>query len=362
MDTLASLSTTPPRPAPPGIGRPRRIGIFRARKLGDLLCATPALRAIAAAWPGAERVLIGLPWARPLAERWPTVDRFIEFPGWPGLPECPPELGALPAFLQAMQAERFDLLLQLHGSDGRVNPLLAACGAMQLAGFAAADEAVLDPALGVRWPEQGSQAERLLALTDHLGLPRAGTALDFPLRGADRDALRRCWPAVDEPQPYVCVHPGARLPTRRWPVASFAALADRIAARGWRVVLAGSAAETRLTDAVRDAMQQPAVDLAGRTDLWTLGALIQRAALLVCNDTGVSHIAAALDTPSVIVSCGADAARLAPADARRQVVLWQPAACRPCQHAHCPVGHGCATGLAVPVVDRAVRQQLGVAA
>jgi ADP-heptose:LPS heptosyltransferase len=73
-----------------------------------------------------------------------------------------------------------------------------------------------------------------------------------------------------------------------------------------------------------------------------LGALIERARLLVCNDTGVSHIAAALGTPSVVVSCGADVARWAPLAAERHVVVWEPLACRPCGYSQCPVGHGCA--------------------
>ena len=76
----------------------------------------------------------------------------------------------------------------------------------------------------------------------------------------------------------------------------------------------------------------------------------------------LGSIADALDVPSVVVSCGADASRFAPADPLRHVMLWQPAPCRPCQHDECPVGHPCATALPVRAVDRAVRQQLGATA
>jgi ADP-heptose:LPS heptosyltransferase len=89
-------------------------------------------------------------------------------------------------------------------------------------------------------------------------------------------------------------------------------------------------------------MRRPATNLAGHTSLGALGALIDGAEAMVCNDTGVSHIAAALRCPSVVVSSGADVARWAPLDAALHRVQWQDMACRPCAHAACPIGHPCA--------------------
>lgn len=170
---------------------PRRIGVFRALMLGDMLCATPALRALRRAWPEARITLAGLPWAAEWAARLPSVDDFVAFPGLAGLPESTPEPGALPAFVDAMRAARFDLLLQLHGDGRVVNPLVAQCGARRTAGFVAhGAAAVVDPALHVEWPGRGHEIERLLALVDHLGVARAGTALDFALHERDHAALR----------------------------------------------------------------------------------------------------------------------------------------------------------------------------
>ena len=88
------------------------------------------------AFPDAEIVLIGLPWARAFVDRYAHyLDGFREFPGFPGLPERPPQLERFPGFLAEIQAERFDLAIQLHGSGPIVNPLTVALGACQNAGF-----------------------------------------------------------------------------------------------------------------------------------------------------------------------------------------------------------------------------------
>lgn len=333
---------------------PRRIVVFRALMLGDLLCATPALRALDRAFPQAEIALVGLPWARELVERLDCVDRFIAFPGFPGLPEQPCDVARLPAFLVEVQAAGFDLAVQLHGSGPVCNPLVAAFGAKATAGFhdGRCWYPRSDADLWRRWPTAGHEIERLLALTDHLGLARDGTHLDFPVTDGDRQALGRLWPDSAAAGAYVCVHVGAQLPSRRWHPERFAEVADGLAASGRRVALTGTAAEAELCRDVQQRMRLPAVDLSGQTNLWTLGALIEGAECVVCNDTGISHVASALGTPSVVVACGSDVARWAPLDRQRHRVLWHDMPCRPCARVHCPESHGCAAGVDVAAVMR----------
>ena len=316
---MASAPDTPSAPL-----APRRIAIVRALMLGDLLCAVPALRAFRSGFPDAEVTLVGLGWAREFAARFRhLVDGFAELPGFPGLPETPPSLPDLARFLAWARAERFDLAVQLHGSGGVTTRLAAMLGAPRVAAFVAPGVEVPDPELAVSWPETGHEIHRLLALPRALGLPETGDALELPLAAADRAELADLAPGL-EPGTYACVHPGARS-AKRWPAEHFAAVAERLAGHGLRIVLTGSAGEADATGAVASALGGRALDLAGHTSLGALGALVAGARVTVTNDTGVSHVAAALRAPSVVVVTTSDPDRWAPLDRRRHRVCVRPA-------------------------------------
>ena len=328
----------------------RRVAVFRALQLGDLLCAVPALRALRAALPDAGITLIGLPWARELVERFPAyLDGFLEFPGYPGLPERAVDIERVPAFLADAQSRRFDLAVQMHGSGRITNPLVALLGARRTAGYVVPGEYCPDPAAFLPYPDGEHEVRVHLRLMEHLGAPPRGEHLEFPLHRRDREELARV--GVDlPPGAYACIHAGARYPSRRWPVERFAAVADRLAARGLRVVLTGTESERPLSAALRERARTSAIDLTGRTTLGAFAALIAEARLVVCNDTGTSHLAAAVGAPSVVIASGSDAARWAPLDHARNRLLWHDVPCRPCAFFECPIDHPCATGVTVDAV------------
>lgn len=330
------------RSTPPPLDALRRIVVFRALQLGDMLCVVPALRALRRAAPQARITLIGLPWAREFADRFRHyLDDFMVFPGFPGLPERPPDLAALPRFLTDARLRRFDLAIQLHGSGALSNPIVGLLGARRQAGFHVAGGWCPDAATCLPWGEPEHEVMRYLHLMQRLGCGGDDTALEFPVEAADRAALGALEPLPPAGR-YVCIHAGARMRSRRWPAARFGQVADGLAARGWRVVLTGSLPEQGIAAEVRSHMAAPVLDLTGRTTLGALALVVSRAALVVSNDTAVSHLAAASGTPSVIVSSGADPLRWAPLDHARHRVLFAPAACRPCAFETCPIGHPCA--------------------
>lgn len=310
----------------------REIAIFRALALGDLLTAVPAFRALRSANPQARVTLIGLPWARSFVARFGAyLDDFLEFPGYPGIPERAVEPARLVDFLRDVQARRFDLAIQLQGNGLHSNAFVQLLGAQRTAGYFLPGESCLDPETYLPYPSHEPEVRRHIALMEWLGFAGQGEQLEFPLDEmdeADAAALRQAHGlAVDD---YVCVHAGASIADRRWPPERFARVADCLAAGGLRVVLTGTEAERPLTAAVAAAMACPAVDAAGRTSLGGVAALLRDARLLVSNDTGVAHIAAALEVPSVVIFLASERQRWAARDGELHAAVGEGSgpACR----------------------------------
>jgi ADP-heptose:LPS heptosyltransferase len=307
----------------------RSVIVFRALQLGDMLCAVPALRALRTALPDAQIVLTGLPWAAQFAQRFDAyVNEFLPFPGHPLLPEQPVRHDELTSFYASVCDRHFDLALQLHGSGDVTNHVVAGFGAAMMAGFSRGEPTQTDRTLLLPYPDAGSEPERLLQLLDRLGAPAVGTHLEFPLRRDDIDELEASEVAPElEPGNYICIHPGARKRDKCWPPECFAEVADQLNQEfGLETVLTGSADEAPLAQAVAGHMRTPAIEAAAPISIGAMAALMSRARLLICNDTGVSHIAAGLGLNSVVVFSKADIARWAPLDRLRHRCIWDPAA------------------------------------
>ncbi|AYL95227.1 glycosyltransferase family 9 protein [Mucilaginibacter celer] len=292
----------------------KKIGIFRALQLGDLLCTIPAIRALRRAYPHAEIILLGLPWAKGFTERFDHYfNGFIHFPGFPGLPEQYFDAKVFPVFIEQMQAEQFDLLLQMQGNGSVVNPMMELFGAKHLAGFKTDGHYAPDNGFFLDYPNHGSEIDRHIALMEHLGCANPGNELEFPLSNADLLELGQLNLPI-EPQRYVCIHPGSRGSWRQWPVNYFAALADFCIDQGYQAVITGTNDEAEITDAMISQMKNTPIDTTGKTSLGAVGALIWDAALLISNCTGVSHIAAAFKTPSIVISMDGEPHRWGPKD------------------------------------------------
>jgi ADP-heptose:LPS heptosyltransferase len=154
----------------------------------------------------------------------------------------------------------------------------------------------------------------------------------------------------------VCViHPSARWETKRWPAARFAQLADALAAKeGIRIIIVGSGSEASRTDEMARHIAQTAVDLTGKTDLLQLAALLRRSDLLVTNDSGPMHLAAAVGTPVVAIFGPTDPARVGPYGAGH-IVLRKEVDCSRCSRGSCVRDALCLKAVGVAEVLESVR-------
>ncbi len=346
---------------PDYVGRPRRLAVFRALNLGDMLCSMPAFKALRAAFPRSHIALIGLPSCAPLVKRnRDCIDEFLPFPGDAALPEQPVQYAAIAAFHRGLSIRSIDIVLQMHGSGLHSNRIVRAMPARRWAGFVP-DPSMAQPGRLMPWPDDLPEAERYLALLRWLGMPADVEAKpSFPLIQDDleeaRDVMREHRLMADR---MVVVHPGARLGSRRWPLLRYAQVAAALARDGWQVAVTGDASERRLGEELCDRAGAAVVDLSGHTSLGGLAALLQQSRLLICNDTGVSHVAAAVGARSVVIASGSDVRRWAPGDPQRHVVLHWDTPCRPCMHAECPyVHHPCARGISVERVLAQAKRSL----
>jgi ADP-heptose:LPS heptosyltransferase len=296
-----------------------RIAVLRALPgVGDLLCAVPALRALRSTFPRAHITFIGLDGRAWFTERFARyVDDHVVLPAWPGLPEVADDVDRAHQFTAAMRRHHFDLALQLHGDGTVTNPLIASLGARRCAGLAGRHAYRPDPATFVPARDGASEVERTLLPLRAVGVCEDDRHLDFPEWREDRVEIA---PFGLAPGTYVVLHPGATLASRRWDPRGFAIVGEFFAAAGTTVVLTGLAAERPAATAVMRAMHADAVDLTGRLSLGGAAAMVRRAALVVTNDTGMSHIAAAVATPSVVVFRVTDPHRWKPEGTRHIAV------------------------------------------
>jgi ADP-heptose:LPS heptosyltransferase len=273
----------------------RKIAVLRANGLGDFVFALPAIGALRHTYPDAEIVLLGKPWhADFLSGRPSPVDRVSVVPPYPGVRDGEQDGDALDKFFKEMQAERFDVAIQMQGGGRNSNPFVRRLRARLSLGLRAPDAADLDRTVPYVYFQ--NEILRYAEVVGLIGARVADLAPKVYVTDCDRGEISRLLPTD---QQLVLLHPGAGSADRRWPPGKFAAVGDAAVEAGAQVALVGDGDEAELTQQVAEAMHGEPINLAGRTSLGGLAALAGRARVFVGNDSGPLHLAAAAGARTV---------------------------------------------------------------
>jgi ADP-heptose:LPS heptosyltransferase len=188
------------------------------------------------------------------------------------------------------------------------------------------------------------RARHLWTLRMHAPATASTSAADGlwpgPKDAAQIDALWRRW-KLDERQPVVVICPGARSHIKRWTVEGFARVADRLIGEAQaQVVFSGEPEEEPIIQEILSRMQQRAHSAVGLTTIRQVARLMQRARVVITNDSASLHLASAMRTPTVALFGPTDALKYGPS-APRSRVLQRRLFCAPCEQALCRFNHEC---------------------
>ncbi|SAK60042.1 glycosyl transferase family protein [Caballeronia glebae] len=338
----------------------KRILCIRLDNLGDVLMTTPALHALRAAQPGRHLTLLASRAGKATAPFIDAIDDVIEYDAPWVKQDAPIDALADLAMRARLAAAHFDAAVIF--SVYSQNPLPAAM-LCHLAGIPLRLAHCRENPYGLLtdWvqetePQHGTrhEVERQLALVARVGAKTGETRMRFSVRPADVDALAQKLLArdVDMHAPFIVVHPGASAESRRYPVERFAEAIERLGAQlQWPVLVTGSRGESPLCHAACRASPY-AHDLSGALELGELAALIQRARVLISNNSGPVHLASALGTPVVDLYALTNPQHMPWQTPHR--VLYRDVSCRWCYRSVCPEGHhACLAGVHVDEVVEA---------
>jgi ADP-heptose:LPS heptosyltransferase len=275
-----------------------QIAVLRGSGLGDLVQALPAVESLAAAYPGASVTLLGTPAHLALLGGRPSPFTSLEvLPLRPGVRDGgreDPEATA--AFLGRMRGRGFDLAVQLHGGGRNSNPFLLGLGARHTVGSRTEDAAPLERTLPYLYYQH--EVMRTLEVVGLAGAVPVELEPRLRLGPDEAEQLSGARSGV----PVVALHPGATDPRRRWPAAAFAAVGSALAADGVRVVVVGDESDVPAATEILAQVHDPdglVSSRAGAQSLPELVATLLASDVVLANDSGPRHVAAALGVRTV---------------------------------------------------------------
>lgn len=306
----------------------KRIILILPCCIGDVVLATPTLKALRRAYPDAHIAWAVGSWSRHAVEHHPALSKIIDT----GADANPVKsIRGMATFVRQLRAGKYDLAVSLVRS-----PLMSL--AVMLSGipiragldsggrgFGYTVRAKVDPDV----PRH--EAEIYLDVVRALGLDTADCYVNIPVRDADRAEIQKRLASDTVTMSYLVVNPagghnpGMTMDAKRYPPDKLAILTTRLAAEcRAHPILIGAKSDLPLLEAVRERLTLPTTLYAGELSFGEIGALAENARVYIGNDTGLTHYAAAVGAKTVMIMGPTDPRRYAPF-APNSIALWKPA-------------------------------------
>lgn len=320
---------------PPDWGRVRRVLVVRADNLGDVVLATPAVRALRRAVPHADVDLLVSPVGALVAAMVPGVrDTITVSASWQragGSRDGEELVREEWELVERIRERRYDVMVVFTSHSQSPWPV-AHVGMLAGIPVRAVHSREFGGAVATHWvtppPVGVHQVDRCLHLLAALGIPSAGTELelevpDLPASGG------------------VVLAPGGSCASKRYPAHKFAEVARLLAQAGHAVRVTGSPREAALVDEVVAGAAHPLVTPLGQVGVPELAAVIAGAEVVVCNNSGCLHLADAVRTPVVCTYAGTEGRTEMPPRTAPAVLLGRRVPCAPCRQFVCPYHQEC---------------------
>lgn len=278
----------------------RRIAIIKPSALGDILNSLPVLSALRHRYPNAHITWVVNKAYEPLLQGHPQLNATLAFDRAAVRKGMLAAVGAYGAFLRRCRREQFDLVVDLQGLL-RSGLMTMASGAARRVGLSTAREGATlfyTDVVPVADFNAIHAVDRYWLVAEALGVGDLRKEFYVPVSEAARawatDLLR------GKPRPYLALSAGSRWDTKRWPPGHFAEMLRRMETLvGGTVICVGSPDEAALAQAATQDRKMPVIDVVGKTTLPQLAAVLEQADMMLANDTGPLHLAAALGRPVV---------------------------------------------------------------
>ena len=328
----------------------KKILIVAPNWIGDAVLSLPVVDGCAQFWPKAELTVLARAGVATLFEARESAVRLIGYQRGNG----PHRIGNLLGLGWRLRRERFNLALLLPNSLSSAMVAWLA-GVPERLGYSTDGRGwLLTQRLEDRRKERGlHQVDYYLGLIHSLGAYQVDRIPQLKLRSkiTDRAMALMEGLGIDKNDLLIGVHPGAAYgETKRWFPERFAAVLERLHRSGRRFLLLGGTGEEPLAEQISAEMDHPVINLIGRTTVAEVLALIGRCSLFLSNDSGLMHVAAALNIPQVALFGSTDPQKTAPLNNRAVVIHPEHVGCTPCFKRSCPEDLECMKAITVEEV------------